>query len=166
PASVLSAVTPEAQAQERQLMEEGVAAGGGPPKWTEPFLMPITGTETSGFADARRYAQGGPVSYHNGLDLAAPTGTPVQATNDGRVMVAGAYPIKGGWIMIDHGFGVSSVYFHLSKIDVEVGQRVQRGDLIGEVGSTGLSTGPHLHWEMRVREAPTNPVVWVDKVLP
>ncbi len=166
PASVLSAVTPEAQAQERQLMEEGVAAGGGPPKWTEPFLMPITGTETSGFADARRYAEGGPVSYHNGLDLAAPMGTPVHATNDGVVVVAGQYAVKGGWVMLDHGFGVYSHYFHMSRVDVEPGQRVARGDVIGLVGTTGLSTGPHLHWEMRLDLAPSNPLLWADKVWP
>ena len=165
-AQTLSVITPEGRELEANTLAEAWAQSSPERYWTQPFIMPIAGRETSGFADARRYAQGGPVSYHNGLDLAAPTGTPVQATNDGRVMVAGAYPIKGGWVMIDHGFGISSMYFHLSKIDVEVGQRVQRGDLIGEVGSTGLSTGPHLHWEMRVGEVPTSPMVWVDKVLP
>lgn len=165
-AQTLSVITPEGRELEANTLAEAWSQSSPERYWTQPFFMPIAGRETSGFADARRYAQGGPVSYHNGLDLAAPTGTPVQATNDGRVMVAGAYPIKGGWVMIDHGFGISSMYFHLSKIDVEVGQRVQRGDLIGEVGSTGLSTGPHLHWEMRVGEVPTSPMVWVDKVLP
>ena len=165
-AQTLSVITPEGRELEAATLSAAWAQVAEEPLWTEPFIMPIAGRETSGFADARRYVAGGPVSYHNGLDLAAPAGTPVAATNDGRVLVAGPYPIKGGWVMIDHGFGVTSMYFHLSKIDVEVGQRVQRGDLIGEVGSTGLSTGPHLHWEMRVREAPTNPVVWVDKVLP
>lgn len=166
PSSVLAAVTPEAQALERQLMSDMVAAGGGPPRWTEPFLMPVAGTESSGFADARRYVEGGPVSYHNGLDLAAPTGTPVHATNDGGVVVAGQYAVKGGWVMIDHGFGVYSHYFHMSQVDVEVGQSVSRGEVIGLVGSTGLSTGPHLHWEMRLDLSPSNPLLWADKVWP
>ncbi len=165
-ASVLAVVTPEAQALERRLMEEGVAAGQAAPLWREAFLLPVGGRETSGFADARRYAEGGPVSYHNGLDMAAPTGTPVAATNDGVVLVAGPYPVKGGWVMLDHGFGLFSHYFHLSSVDVEVGQRVTRGDTIGQVGSTGLSTGPHLHWEMRLGLSPTNPLGWVDRVWP
>ncbi len=164
--NVLAAVTPEAQALERGLMEAGVAAGAPAPLWSEPFLMPITGRETSGFADARRYAVGGPVSYHNGLDIAAPTGTPVAVANDGVVVVAGQYPVKGGWVMVDHGFGVFSHYFHMSRIDVQVGQRVTRGQVIGEVGSTGLATGPHLHWEVRVGLSPTNPLKWADRVWP
>ncbi len=166
PSGVLAAVTPEAQALERQLMADAVAAGGGSPRWTESFLLPVSGRETSGFADARRYAQGGPVSYHNGLDIAAPTGTPVHATNDGVVVVAGQYAVKGGWVMIDHGLGVYSHYFHMSSVGVEVGQQVTRGDVIGLVGSTGLSTGPHLHWEMRLDLSPSNPLLWADKTWP
>lgn len=164
--SVLAAVTPEAQAMERELMEAGVAAGAPRPLWSEPFLMPITGRETSGFADARRYVAGGRVSYHNGLDIAAPQGTPVAVANDGVVVVAGQYPVKGGWVMVDHGFGVFSHYFHMSRIDVQVGQEVSRGEVIGAVGSTGLATGPHLHWEVRVGLAPTNPLEWVDRAWP
>jgi len=166
PSSVLAAVTPEAQAMEREVMAAAVAAGTPAPLWREPFLMPIAGRETSGFADARRYVEGGPVSYHNGLDIGAPQGTPVTATNDGVVVVAGQYPVKGGWVMIDHGFGVFSHYFHMSRIDVVAGQTVARGEVIGQVGSTGLSTGPHLHWEMRVGLTPSNPLKWVDLVWP
>ena len=128
--------------------------------------MPIGGVNTSGFGDARRYAQGGPVSFHYGLDLAAPMGTPVHATNVGRVLIAGHYPIKGGFIAVDHGGGVMSYYFHLSSVNVVDGQLVQRGEVIGEVGSEGLSTGPHLHWEMRVHEEATNPLEWVDRTFP
>ena len=80
--------------------------------------------------------------------------------------VAGFYPIKGGLVVLDHGGGVFSLYFHQSEILVEAGQRVRRGEVVGEVGSTGLSTGPHLHWEMRVAEEPTNPLEWVGKVVP
>ena len=151
---------------ELELMEAGVAAGAPRPLWSEPFLMPITGRETSGFADARRYVAGGRVSYHNGLDIAAPQGTPVAVANDGVVVVAGQYPVKGGWVMVDHGFGVFSHYFHMSRIDVQVGQEVSRGEVIGAVGSTGLATGPHLHWEVRVGLAPTNPLEWVDRAWP
>lgn len=165
-AQTLSVITPEGRELEASTLAAAWAQAAPEPYWTEPFLMPIPGRETSGFADARRYAPGGPVSFHNGLDLAAPTGTPIMATNDGLVLVAGSYPIKGGWVMIDHGYGVTSMYFHMSKVIAQVGQQVARGEVIGEVGSTGLSTGPHLHWEMRVGELPTSPLVWVDKVVP
>lgn len=164
--SVLSVITPEGRELEARTWEEATAKMVDRPLWTEPFLMPITGVFTSGFADARRYVVGGPVSFHNGLDLAAPTGTPIAATNAGTVLVAGPYPIKGGWVMIDHGGGVASHYFHMSSIDVTVGQTVQRGEIIGGVGTTGLSTGPHLHWEMRVHNGPTSPMAWVDRMFP
>lgn len=162
----LAVITPEGRELEAATLAAAWAQASEQPYWTEAFITPIPGRETSGFADARRYAPGGPVSFHNGLDLAAPTGTPIMATNAGRVLVAGNYPIKGGWVLIDHGYGVTSMYFHMSKVIAQVGQEVARGDVIGEVGSTGLSTGPHLHWEMRVGELPTSPLAWVDKIAP
>lgn len=163
---VLAVVTPEGRELEAATLAAATAQMQSDPVWTDPFQMPITGVFTSGFADARRYVAGGPVSFHNGLDLAAPSGTPVAATNDGTVLVAGTYPIKGGWVMIDHGGGVASHYFHLSSVGVTAGQVVARGEVIGEVGSTGLSTGPHLHWEMRVHGDPTSPTAWVDRTFP
>lgn len=80
--------------------------------------------------------------------------------------VAGFFPIKGGLVVLDHGGGVFSLYFHQSHIRVAVGDEVKRGAVIGEVGTTGLSTGPHLHWETRVNEVATNPLEWVGKVVP
>ncbi|MFO7544607.1 MAG: M23 family metallopeptidase [Trueperaceae bacterium] len=165
-AATLAVITPEGRELEARAWAAAWADLATDPRWRDTFVAPIEGVSTSGFGDARRYAPGGPVSFHNGLDLAAPTGTPVHATNEGRVVVAGAYPIKGGWVAIDHGGGVMSMYFHMSKVLVEVGDEVARGAVIGEVGSTGLSTGPHLHWEMRVRELPTSPTAWVDRTFP
>ena len=136
------------------------------PAWTEPFVMPASGFGSSGYGDPRRYFAEGEVSHHLGTDLAAPTGTPVVATNDGVVVLAETLPVAGGAVVIDHGGGVSSRYYHLSLITTQVGARVQRGELIAEVGSTGLSTGPHLHWEMRVDGAPSNPATWTDSLLP
>ena len=165
-AATLSLITPEARELEAAATDGAWARANPEPLWEEPFMMPIGGVSTSGFGDARRYAQGGPVSFHYGLDLAAPTGTPVHATNSGRVLIAGHYPIKGGFIAVDHGAGVMSYYFHLSRVNVVDGQLVQRGEVIGEVGSEGLSTGPHLHWEMRVHEEASNPLAWVDVAFP
>lgn len=165
-AQTLSVITPEGRDLEARTVAAIWAAAQPEPQWTEAFALPIEGITTSGFGDARRYEQGGPVSYHYGLDLAVPQGTEIHATNGGVVVVAGAYPIKGGWVAIDHGDGLMSYYFHMYKVIAEVGQRVERGDLIGLVGTTGLSTGPHLHWEMRVRGAASNPLAWVGKTYP
>jgi murein DD-endopeptidase MepM/ murein hydrolase activator NlpD len=159
--AVLSLVTPEARVEEANALEAAFAMVSREPRWASAFALPIDGIDTSGFGVPRRYGVGGAVSFHQGADLAAPTGTPVRATNDGVVRVAGFYPIKGGLVVLDHGQGVTSLYFHQSVLEVEVGDVVVRGDVIGQVGSTGLSTGPHLHWEVRVDGVPTDPMRWV-----
>lgn len=159
--SVLSLVTPEARVEEANALEAAFAAVSREPRWSSAFDLPIDGIDTSGFGVPRRYGVGGAVSYHQGADLAAPTGTPVRASNDGVVRVAGFFPIKGGLVVLDHGQGITSLYFHQSVLEVEVGDVVVRGDVIGQVGSTGLSTGPHLHWEVRVDGVPTDPMRWV-----
>jgi len=97
-------------------------------------------------------------AFHAGLDFAAPTGTSVYATADGVVKVAARTGGYGNKVDIDHGYNYVTRYAHLSRIDVMPGQRVQRGDKIGEVGSTGKSTGPHLHYEVRFKDEPQNPV--------
>lgn len=165
-ATTLSLVTPEGRALEAATLERAFEAVGPRPRWSEPFVLPLEGRPTSAFGLPRRYAPGGPVSFHLGTDIAAPTGTPIRATNAGVVRVAGMYPIKGGLVVIDHGFGVTSLYFHQSVIHVSEGEVVDRAQVIGEVGSTGLSTGPHLHWEMRVDGVPTAPLAWVDRLWP
>ena len=166
PASTLALVTPAARDEEAAVLAAALAHGTPEPRWAEPFVLPVEGRDTSGFGDPRRYAPGGNVAYHLGADIAAPTGTPIVATNDGIVRVAGFYPIKGGWVVLDHGQRLTSHHFHLSRIDVAVGDVVVRGDAIGQVGSTGLSTGPHLHWEMRVDGVPTDPMAWVGQRYP
>lgn len=100
----------------------------------------------------------GTVKFHEGLDFSAPPGTPVYATADGTVKEASWQSAYGNMIDIDHGFHYLTRYAHLSKILVGKGQNVKRGDLIGLVGNTGKSTGPHLHYEVRYRGAPQNPV--------
>jgi murein DD-endopeptidase MepM/ murein hydrolase activator NlpD len=96
---------------------------------------------------------------HTGIDFSSPTGTPIYATGDGRVSkpkdgLAG----YGKTVVIDHGYGYKSLYAHMSKIAVKPGQRVTRGQIIGYVGNTGISTGPHLHYEVRKNDEPVNPV--------
>jgi murein DD-endopeptidase MepM/ murein hydrolase activator NlpD len=159
--STLAVVTPEGRELEARTLAAAFEAVPDEPRWSGPFLLPLEGRDTSGFGAPRQYGVGGNVSFHQGADLAAPTGTPILATNDGVVRVAGFYPIKGGLVVLDHGQGVTSLYFHQSAIDVTAGDVVVRGDVIGRVGSTGLSTGPHLHWEIRVDGVPTDPLRWV-----
>lgn len=168
PPGVLSVVTPEGRRLEAEALATAYAHmwETPTPMWREPFVLPVEGRFTSPFGMPRRYAPGGNVSFHYGTDIAAPTGTPIVATNRGRVLIADFYPIKGGFTVIDHGASVYSFYFHQSRILVSVGDEVARGQVIGEVGSTGLSTGPHLHWEMRVNTIATNPMSWVDRMFP
>jgi murein DD-endopeptidase MepM/ murein hydrolase activator NlpD len=166
PASVLAVSTDDGRRLEAETLAAAFAAVPPEQRWQRPFMLPIVGRGTSGFGLPRRYGPGGNVSFHLGIDIAAPEGTPIHATNDGVVLVAGQYPIKGGLVVLDHGFGVTSLYFHQSRIAVEVGEVVERGHVIGSVGTTGLSTGPHLHWEMRVDGVPSDPMAWVDRHYP
>ena len=166
PATTLSVITPEGRVLEREALARAYAATVPALRWSEPFVLPVEGIVTSAYGQPRRYAPGGPVSFHTGTDLRAPTGTPIRATNAGVVQVADFYPIKGGLVAIDHGGGVTSLYFHQSKIFVQVGDIVARGDVIGESGATGLVSGPHLHWEMQVLGRPSDPLAWVDRLVP
>lgn len=102
--------------------------------------------------------------FHKGIDLVALKGTPVYATAKGRVVIASnSDDGYGNKIMIDHGFGYKTVYAHLHKIDVKVGQEVNLGDMIGEVGNTGLSVAPHLHYEVRMDDQVVNPLAYIFK---
>lgn len=98
---------------------------------------------------------------HKGLDIAARPDTPIISPGDGQIVKAGSNGRFGKMIKIDHGFGMVTRYGHLSKIAVRVGQRVKRGDLIGYVGNSGLSTGPHLHYEVYVNDKPVNPLRYI-----
>lgn len=135
--------------------------------WTQPFAGPggvqIVSTQ---FGQPRRYTKDEELKYHYGIDYAQPSGTPIRAMNAGTVVIAGTYPVRGGLVVVDHGLGVLSMYFHQRRVSVKVGDRVTRGQKLGEVGSTGLSTGPHLHLEVRVRGEAVNPLDLVGKLLP
>lgn len=138
-----------------------------PQSWSRPFAAPLSSRSvSSSFGQPRTYLAGGPVKYHYGMDFPAPVGTPVRAVNDGRVVIAATYPVRGGLVAIDHGAGLISMYFHQSRLLVKVGQTVTRGQIIGQVGTTGLSAGPHLHLEMRVRGEATLPTGYFDRLWP
>ncbi len=116
--------------------------------YTEAFLLPTKGRVTTEFGESRT-VNGAPTSYrHAGIDIAAPRNTDVISTNTGKVTLSMPLILTGNSIVVDHGEGLFSVYFHLDKLFVKEGEMVQRGQVIGAVGSTGFSTGPHLHFTM------------------
>jgi len=117
------------------------------------MVWPVNGVLTSPFCERRAWE-----SCHPGIDLAAPTGTPIRAADGGRVAIAGPTGGYGNYTCIQHSASLSSCYGHQSSIGVSVGQQVSKGQIIGAVGSTGFSTGPHLHFEVRINGAITNPM--------
>lgn len=126
-----------------------------------PFAVPVTGvTRTSGFG-SRRDPMTGRGRMHNGVDWAGPRGTPIRATADGVVTHASRQSGFGNLVTIEHAFGIETYYAHMSSINVRVGQRVSRGDRVGGMGTTGRSTGVHLHYEIRVNGRPTNPLTYI-----
>ncbi len=121
-----------------------------------PSIWPVQGQITAGFGQ-RLDPLSGEGAFHAGLDISAPLGTRVEAAADGIVFFAGPEAGYGNTVLVDHGYGITTKYGHLSKISVLVGQEVKRGQMIGAVGMTGKTTGPHLHYEVRVHETPVNP---------
>jgi len=119
------------------------------PRWRTPFLPPVEEYRPSNFG-ARRVINGDRRMPHSGVDIRLPAGTPVRAIADGHVAFAGEQFFGGRSVVIDHGGGIFSVYYHLGEFSVAEGQGVSRGERIGSVGSTGRATGPHLHFGVRV----------------
>ncbi|HKQ53756.1 MAG TPA: M23 family metallopeptidase [Pyrinomonadaceae bacterium] len=122
-----------------------------------PSTWPVAGTLESGFGVRRNPFGGMSYESHEGQDIEAELGTPVTAAASGTVTVAGVQNGYGNVVYIDHGNGLQTRYGHLSRIDVAVGQQLTRGEYLGLVGSTGRSTGPHLHYEVRINNQPVNP---------
>lgn len=127
----------------------------------QPTTWPARGWMSSHFG-WRDGPTGGGRDHHTGIDVSAPRGTPVVATADGSVVFADYHAGYGNLIVLDHGYGLSTRYGHLSTIRVKAGQRVVRNELIGRVGNTGRSTGPHLHFEVLRNGVPQNPMRWLS----
>jgi len=137
------------------------------PLWEGPFGLPLTeGKVTSPFGTRRSYNDGPVNGFHGGTDFGAGSGTPIYAPAGGRVVLAEKLTVRGNAVLIDHGVGVYSGYWHQSALAVQVGQTVQPGDLVGYVGDTGLVTGAHLHWEMRVGGIAVDPMQWTQTPFP
>lgn len=132
---------------------------------TVPSIWPVTGELTDGFGGRRNPFGGFSSEFHTGQDIATLWGTPVAAAANGTVIFAGWQNGYGQLVVIDHGNGLTTRYGHLSGIEVEVGQRLARGEILGRVGSTGRSTGPHLHYEVRINDEPVNPLQYLPGVM-
>ena len=131
--------------------------------FTQTFAWPVNGRISGRFGNQRVY-NGTPGSAHSGMDIAVPTGTPVLAPAAGVVtLVAPDFYLTGGTLLLDHGHGISSNFLHLSRIDVQVGDRVEQGQPIGAVGATGRATGPHLHWGMNWFDVRIDPLLVLER---
>ncbi|MDA0302143.1 MAG: M23 family metallopeptidase, partial [Chloroflexi bacterium] len=162
-----SILTPEAAATETRLRAEQFATHEPAPLWRTAFRHPVLAFEVTTLFGSGRSINGGPIGdFHSGHDLAADEGTPVTAAAPGRVSWVGAMPIRGNTVIIDHGAGVKTGYHHLLDTTVTAGQPVEAGALIGHLGSTGFSTGPHLHWELTIFGVNVDPESWVTRGFP
>lgn len=126
--------------------------------WSGEWLLPANGPTSNGFG-VQRSVNGGPYSEHGGEDIVVDGGTPIVAPASGRVVLAEELYLLGNSVIIDHGAGLLTGYHHQSSIAVEAGQEITKGDLIGYVGTTGFSTGDHLHWEARIHGVKVDPTL-------
>jgi len=128
-----------------------------------PSIWPVEGGLSDGFGVRGNPFGGGPSEFHPGQDITAPPGTPVVASADGTVVQAGWQSGYGQEVVVDHGHGLTTRYGHLSKIEVALGQTIKRGEELGQVGSTGRSTGPHLHYEVRIDDVAVSPLHYLPE---
>lgn len=145
------------QEQVRQALAENSALR----LWHGNFVEPVNGKRTGVFGSVR-IMNGQPRNPHNGEDIGAPLGTDVAVTNDGVVRLTVDHFFSGRGVIVDHGLGFYSMYFHLSEILVKDGDLVKTGQIIGKVGATGRATGPHLHWGVKLNGARVNPYALLD----
>ena len=125
-----------------------------------PNVLPVQGWVTSSFG-MRRHPMSRRFKMHSGIDVASPRGTPIKSPAPGKVIFAGRRSGYGNMVLIDHGYGIVTVYAHLNKIFVKNGVKISRDELFATVGSTGASTGPHLHYEVQVDGIPSDPLAFV-----
>jgi biotin carboxyl carrier protein len=155
-----SQIQPQARAEENSRLGVLYQQEDGPKRWDGPFQVPVHGDITTQFGTHRSY------EYHPGTDFAMPQGTPVKAPAPGTVVFEGMLPARGNVLVLDHGAGVYTTYAHLQRFEVSPGDDVSVGQTIARVGTTGFSTGPHLHWELWVDSANVDPMDWTKRAYP
>ncbi len=159
------AINSELRKKNGNLLQELAAKSRQEFLWSRPFEMMPNGKVMSVFADRRTYEYKGRVIDHQdhlGFDLAVTRQSPIPSSNDGVVVLARFFGIFGNAVVVDHGYGIMSLYGHLSSISVQAGQKVARGDILGKTGETGLAGGDHLHFTILLQGLPVNPVEWWD----
>jgi murein DD-endopeptidase MepM/ murein hydrolase activator NlpD len=124
--------------------------------WSKPFVVPVDGIQTGAFG-SRRILNGQPRNQHSGEDIAAELGTPVKVTNAGIVRMVDDHYFSGLGVIVDHGLGLYTMYFHLNSAAVKEGERLERGQNLGTVGKSGRASGPHLHWGAWLNGSRVNP---------
>ena len=163
--TVAKLLAPEIQQEEQARLAEAYATSQPKVLWAGPFIWPNQGEITSDFGTRRTY-EDREGSYHAGVDISGNIGDPVRASAAGVVVLAESLQVRGNAVILDHGAGVFSSYCHLDRIEVQVGQAVRVGDTLGRVGATGLVTGAHLHWELRVAGVAVDPKEWTTRQFP
>jgi murein DD-endopeptidase MepM/ murein hydrolase activator NlpD len=165
-ARLMPLLEPQVNLDERAELDAIFDQFSGTQWWQGPLQWPVNSKIVSYYGTRRNFNRGTLYTYHSGIDLSARVGTPVKAAASGRVAAAQAFPIRGNTIILDHGRGVFTVYCHLSRFEVEPGQIVNVGEVIGYTGNTGRSLGPHLHFELAVGGVTVNPINWLDREIP
>ena len=148
--------------KESKIIGRALRTVSGSRMWTSPFKRPVPGSVSSVYG-LRRIFNGQPRAPHRGLDLDASMGDPIRVCNRGRVILTGDHYFAGQSVYVDHGLGLISMYIHMSKILVQEGQMVEKGDVIGQVGKSGRVTGPHLHFGLYSLGLAVDPLPLVDK---
>jgi murein DD-endopeptidase MepM/ murein hydrolase activator NlpD len=159
---------PEINRPENELIDKVIAAASPEKYWDGPFMVPGYDPNwiTSWYGTRRSY-NGSPYTYyHSGLDYGGGTGLEVKSPAPGVIVFTDFLTVRGNATIIDHGWGIYSGFWHQSEIQVEVGDRVETGQVIGLVGGTGRITGPHLHWELWVNQVPVDPEQWLVEAFP
>lgn len=151
--------------RERVRQDESLEKFSPVPEPATRFILPVTGPQSSAFG-LRRYFNNEPRNPHSGIDLVAAEGTPIKAPARAMVLDTGDFFFNGKTVFLDHGQGLVTMYCHMSEFDVEPGDVIEQGDIIGKVGATGRVTAAHLHWGVSLNDERVDPYLFLDETPP